>query len=119
MKSSEASMKTEIKEFTKVCRLDDLKDSEGKRFIINDVEVAVFKLNSEVFAVSNVCTHQHFNLIYDGFVEDECVICPVHGWKFDLKTGNKDSVSRGLASYPVEIADDYVYVKVNRNQLSW
>ena len=51
------------------------------------VEIAVFKIDSKVFALSNICPHQHTALIYDGFVEDGCVVCPAHGWKFNLRTG--------------------------------
>ena len=41
--------------------------------------------------MSNICPHQQTRLIYDGFVEDEFVVCPAHGWKFNLGTGKKDT----------------------------
>ena len=73
--------------FTKICKVSELKENQGKRFLINDVDIAVFKVNEEVFVLSNICPHQHTSLIYDGFVEDDCVVCPAHGWMFNLKTG--------------------------------
>ena len=119
MKSSDHSRQLEDEGFTFICSIEDLIESIGKKFIINDTEIAVFKINSEVFAVSNICPHQQTHLIFDGFIEDEFVVCPAHGWKFNLRTGKKDSGSNGLQVYPVEIVDDKVYVKVLPRQMRW
>jgi nitrite reductase/ring-hydroxylating ferredoxin subunit len=119
MKNSDHLKKLEDEGFTFLSSISDLQKGIGKKFIVNDTEIAVFKINSEVFAVSNICPHQQTHLIYDGFVEDEFVVCPAHGWKFNLKTGKKDSGSNGLDSYPVEIIDSQVYVKVHPKNLRW
>jgi NAD(P)H-dependent nitrite reductase small subunit len=108
-----------VEGFEYICNLDELQENVGRRLIVNDIEVAVFRINSEVFAVSNICPHQQTHLIYDGFIEDEFVVCPAHGWKFNLKTGKKDSGSNGLQVYPVEVVDGKVYVKVTFKELKW
>jgi len=105
--------------FQYLCSIEELKEYLGRRFLVNDVEIAVFKINNEVFAVSNICPHQQSHLIYDGFIEDEFVICPAHGWKFNLRTGKKNTGSNGLQVYPVEIIDDKVFVKVIPRQMQW
>jgi nitrite reductase/ring-hydroxylating ferredoxin subunit len=119
MKNSDHLNKLESDGFSFLCSVNDLQESVGKKFIVNDAEIAVFKINSEVFAVSNICPHQQTHLIYDGFVEDKFVICPAHGWKFNLRTGKKDSGSNGLDSYPVEIIDSQVFVKVHQKNYGW
>ena len=63
------------------------------------------KLEQKIFAVSNVCPHQQAAKIYEGFVEDEFVVCPLHGWKFKLKNGKLASGSRGLDTYPIKNID--------------
>ena len=105
--------------FTKICSVHDIEENKGKRFIINETEIAVFKTNGNIFALSNICPHQQTALIYDGFIEDGCVVCPAHGWKFDLRTGNKKSGSRGLDSYEVKIVDEIIYVKVVPKRFNW
>lgn len=112
-------MNFEKEGFQYLCSIEELKEYLGRRFLVNDVEIAVFKINNEVFAVSNICPHQQSHLIYDGFIEDEFVICPAHGWKFNLRTGKKNTGSNGLQVYPVEIVDDKVYVKVLSKQMQW
>lgn len=105
--------------FQYLCSIKDLKENIGRRFIVSDVEIAVFKINNEVFALSNICPHQQTHLIYDGFIEEEFVICPAHGWKFNLRTGKKSTGSNGLDSYPVRVIDDKVYVKVHPKKINW
>jgi nitrite reductase/ring-hydroxylating ferredoxin subunit len=109
-----------IKEgYTKLCGFHELKEGYGKRFIVDEKEIAVFKIKNEVFALSNICPHQHTALIYEGFIENEYVVCPVHGWMFNLKTGKQPKRQRGLDSFPVLIIDDEVYVKVFKKEYKW
>ena len=119
MKSSCHLKNLEDEGYTFICSLNELKESIGRKFLINDIEIAVFKINSEVFAMSNICPHQQSHLIYDGFVEDEFVVCPAHGWKFNLRTGKKDSGSNGLQVYNVEVVDNEIYVKVIPRLFKW
>lgn len=106
-------------DFIYICSIEDLQENIGRRFLVNDIEIAVFKINNEVFALSNICPHQQTHLIYDGFVEEEYVVCPAHGWKFNLRSGKKDFGSNGLQVYPVKIVDDKVYVKVHSKKINW
>jgi len=105
--------------FRRLCRIDELKDRQGRRFIVDETEVAVFKIDGVVYALSNNCPHQHTTLIYDGFIEDDCVVCPVHGWKFNLETGKQPAGQNGLDSFPVIVSEGEVYVKVFKKELKW
>ncbi len=109
----------ELTGFTKICKIDQLKEFEGKRFIVDEIEIALIKKGSEVYAISNICPHQHSALIYDGFIEEGYVVCPAHGWMFDLKTGKLPSGSKGLDTYEVKISDNDVYVKVTQKNWNW
>lgn len=105
--------------YLKICKIADLNEKQGKRFLVNDVDIAVFKVDDEIFVLNNVCPHQHTALIYDGFIEDGCVVCPAHGWMFNLKTGRQPTGVRGLDSFPVRIIDDEVYALVKPKELKW
>ncbi|HKB86550.1 MAG TPA: Rieske (2Fe-2S) protein [Ignavibacteriaceae bacterium] len=105
--------------FFKVCRTTDLVNNSGKRFIVDDVDVALFKVDDKIYALSNICPHQHSPLIYDGFLEDGCVVCPAHGWIFSLETGKTPTGQRGLSSFEVRIEDGYVFVKAFKKVLKW
>ncbi len=105
--------------FTLICSISELNENVGRKFIVGDIEIALFKISNEVFALSNICPHQQTHLIYDGFIEDEFVVCPAHGWKFNLRTGKKDSGSNGLQIFPVEVIDENVFVKVTPKETKW
>jgi nitrite reductase/ring-hydroxylating ferredoxin subunit len=105
--------------YTKICKVSELKEGQGKRFLVKDIDVALFKVDGEVYALNNICPHQHTALIYDGYIEEDCVVCPAHGWMFNLKTGKQPTGAKGLDSYPVKIIDGEVFARVNAKELKW
>jgi nitrite reductase/ring-hydroxylating ferredoxin subunit len=106
-------------DFEYLCEVNILKDSIGQRFYINDVDVAVFKVGEKIFAVSNICPHQHAPQIYEGFIENECVVCPLHGWIFRLDNGNLFGGSKGLDVFETKIIDGKIFIKVFKKEFNW
>lgn len=51
-----------------------------------EAEVALFRVNGDLFAMENVCPHAGASL-HDGWMQDGVVVCPWHGWGFDARTG--------------------------------
>ena len=91
------------KDYFFVCHVDELEELKGKRFYINDTDIAVFKVENKIYVISNICPHQQAPSIYEGLIEDNCVICPLHGWTFKLSNGKLNNGARGLKLYPVKI----------------
>ncbi len=112
-------MNDETNGFIFACLISDLKENIGQRFYLNDVDVAIFKVNGKIYAVSNICPHQHTAQIYEGFVEKGCVFCPLHGWMFSLDTGNLFGGSKGLDVYETKIIDEKIYVKAEDKKWNW
>lgn len=46
-------------------------------------------VDGEVYAIEDACNHAGASLA-EGWVEGRCVICPMHAYAFDLKTGHLD-----------------------------
>ena len=105
--------------FTRICTINDLKEGEGKRFFSEDKDIALFKIKGEVFALSNQCPHLHTTQIYDGFIEDGCIVCPIHGWMFNLRTGKTTEGGRGLISYETKIIGNDIYVRLKDQEWNW
>jgi len=66
--------------------LDRIPLGEGRTFNLGGREVAVFRTRAGVFATDAMCPHKTGRLA-DGLVGDGKVICPLHGFKFALATG--------------------------------
>ncbi len=73
---------------------------EGRVVHIEDREIALFNLADGFAAIENKCPHSGAPLC-DGIVSGEAVVCPLHGWRISLKTGQ---VLRGdLNAAPVQV----------------
>ena len=93
--------------------LKDLpKNGRGIKVTVNGEEVAVFRVAREIFAVSNVCPHQHFSRIHEGMIEGAVVTCPMHGWSFDLRSGACVNGSGSLRQYKVTPHEDEIIVEL-------
>jgi nitrite reductase/ring-hydroxylating ferredoxin subunit len=106
-------------DFTKVCKYSELKEKIGQRFLVNETDIAVFKVDGKIYALSNICLHQKAQIICDGFIEDGTVTCPAHGWQYDLATGRIANGINGLDSYEVKLEGNDVFVKVIRKNFQW
>lgn len=100
--------------FVKICRADKLIPNRGTCFRLDDEnEAAVFRIGDEVFAVDNVCPHNHIPEIYNGHIEGRTVSCPVHGFTFSLETGEQPTgFGCRLRTFKVKIEEGFVYVEI-------
>lgn len=112
-------MNTDLHNFTFACLLSEIPSDKGMKVIINDEEVALFKVKNVVYALSNVCPHQHRSIICDGFIEDEFIVCPAHGWKFRLEDGSQPDKRKGIRSFETKIVEGSVYIKITKSGFNW
>jgi nitrite reductase (NADH) small subunit len=70
----------------RIGRADDVPPFEGRRVTVAGRRIAVFRLRERFAAVDADCPHRGGPLS-DGLVAEGCVTCPLHGWRFDLRTG--------------------------------
>ena len=67
--------------------IDQIPLGEARVFRVEGRDIAVFRLRSgEVFATSAVCPHRGGPLA-DGLIGGHSLICPLHGFLFDLRSG--------------------------------
>lgn len=48
--------------------------------------VAVTRVDGRVYAVEDACNHAGASLA-EGWLEERCIVCPMHGYVFDLASG--------------------------------
>lgn len=82
----------------------------GATFFVNDVEVAVFRADGDLYAIEGRCPHKGASL-GDGALDGCVVTCPWHDWKFDLKTGESPTnPSSSVAVLGVQVADGSIQI---------
>lgn len=70
----------------KVLEVLDLPRGRGVLVSVNGRDVALFRRGGEILAIGNDCPHQGGSLC-DGWLEGDIVVCPLHGWEFDVRSG--------------------------------
>ena len=67
----------------------------------------------EVYALSDICSHE-LAFLHEGAVIDGQIECPLHGARFDLRTGEAKSLpaTEPVRAYPVRVKDGVIEVEV-------
>ncbi len=81
-------------------------EHQGKHYLLANVE-------GTIYAVDDMCTHEDASL-YKGSLHDDCVKCPLHGSRFELKTGKAldEPAEDDLNTYAVRIDGDKILVAI-------
>lgn len=107
-------------QMTAVGSLEDIPLGEGRAYAVEGKQVAVFRLrDGSVRALQAVCPHRGGPLA-DGLLDDAVVVCPLHGFTFDLLTGAEvANDGAGVCTYTVTVdADGTVLVGTNNLEAS-
>jgi nitrite reductase (NADH) small subunit len=99
--------------FIEICHTSEIFEGLGKNFQLDDeTEIALFKVKGGIYALDNVCPHNHIPLMSQGNIDNMYVACPVHGFKYNLLTG-KQPMESGcpIRTFEVKILNDIIFVK--------
>ena len=69
-----------------IIKSQELAEGSAKLVRARGEEMAVFKNNGQLYGIQNICPHEGGQLC-NGWIEGGEVVCPLHRYKFDLKTG--------------------------------
>ena len=90
---------------------------DGKRIFIeiDDEYIIIINIDGNYLAIADLCSHDNGPLD-DGEVEGHCIICPRHGARFDLKTGDAVTLPavHGIPSFPVRIKDGNIEIGLKK-----
>jgi 3-phenylpropionate/trans-cinnamate dioxygenase ferredoxin component len=93
-----------ILEFVEIVPVDQLSPGERLFVELGGTSIVLFNLAGKLFALGDVCSHDN-GPVGDGEIEDDQIICPRHGARFDIRTGKVKSLPalRDIPSYPVRV----------------
>ena len=96
----------------KACEVKELSDGCGKLVTVQGKPLALFRLGERIVAVDAECPHEGGPL-QDGTIENGCVVCPWHNYKFELAGGRCDvEPDLKVGTYPTSVEGDDVFVEV-------
>jgi nitrite reductase (NADH) small subunit len=115
----------------RVCPLSDIPEPGGVMVDVGDREIGVFRHEQQLYAYDNRCIHQGGPVCSGELVgatrrrlgaggeeigelldpHEMRLVCPWHGWEYDLATGEAaHDRRRRLRRFPVIVEDGVVYV---------
>ena len=97
--------------FEVVLHKDALKPGQVIEIIVAGKAIAVSNVDGEYYACTNTCPHMEGPL-GEGKLNGHILTCPYHGWQFDVRSGQCQTVDETIATFEVEIVDNAVCVEV-------
>jgi 3-phenylpropionate/trans-cinnamate dioxygenase ferredoxin component len=71
-----------------LCALDEIAPGSARRFDVGRHRIAVVRIDDDVYAIGDTCTHQNISLSEgDVDTEERSIECWKHGSEFSLETG--------------------------------
>ena len=111
--------------WTQITRVDSIPLREGRAVDLGDREVAIFNLGDRFAAIDAQCPHRGGPLcdgivtscgpsLADGPLQGHAVVCPLHGWKINLDSGDviRPEVSVRVETYDVRVIAGVIEVDV-------
>jgi len=94
-----------------ITALDQLPKDRGVRVKVGDRRIAMFRVDDDVYAIGDVCSHAEASLA-EGEVWDGAVECPRHGSEFNLETGVPSSLpaTKSVPTYEVSVEKGTVFI---------
>lgn len=99
--------------YTTLCKQKNLLEGDMADFVVEGKEVLVIWPEGEKLrAYHGICPHQQVPLKHGQF-NGRIVVCPMHQWVFDAKSGRGlQPQGCALSEYPLRIEDGMVQVDV-------
>jgi 3-phenylpropionate/trans-cinnamate dioxygenase ferredoxin subunit len=95
--------------------LDDLAPGTARQVIVGEHRIAVVRIDDDVYAIGDVCSHQDISLS-EGEVlcEERSIECWKHGSAFSLETGEPESLpaTRPVPVYDARVVDGQIEVVI-------
>jgi naphthalene 1,2-dioxygenase system ferredoxin subunit len=101
-------------QWIETCNIGEIPEDDVIGVQVQGREIAFYRVDGNVFATDNVCTHGHARLC-DGFLEGHEIECPLHQGRFDVRNGKAmcEPLTEDIRTYPIRIQDGKVFVALS------
>ena len=72
-------------------------------------DVAIYNVNGEYYATENSCPHRGARLT-EGALCGHVIECGLHGWQFDVRSGECLTVPEKIRTYSILVEDDLIKI---------
>ncbi|WP_026950596.1 Rieske (2Fe-2S) protein [Algoriphagus mannitolivorans] len=110
-----------MKEFTLGTKAEDIlrlfPEGRVKKVLLGQVEIGILRKGNSFFGFELFCPHRGASLLTAFTNSSGELICPLHEYRFDLKTGQVKSGScRDLKTYSCKLTEHGLVISIPENQ---
>ena len=97
-----------------IAKTSALSNGERLTIHINGMDILVLNVDKQLYAIEDVCTHDGGD-IAEGTVEQCQIVCPRHGARFCLKTGDVISppAYEALRRFPLRVTNNMIQIDID------
>jgi 3-phenylpropionate/trans-cinnamate dioxygenase ferredoxin subunit len=100
-----------VSEFVKVAAVADIPEGGLLEVEVAGRQVVLARVDDAIHALDGICSHAEAKLA-EGSLFEECLMCPVHGGEFDVRSGEAITLPAvdPIAVHEVRVDAGDVYV---------
>ena len=98
----------------RVAALADVPPGQPTLVEVEGVRIVLSRVGDAVYACGDLCAHRGGRLS-EGRLSGVRLACPLHGWMYDVRTGQcvfPPGRGASVPSWPARVRDDAVYVEL-------
>lgn len=96
----------------RIAPVDDFVEGQMRACTVAGVRIVVCRSHGRFHAFADNCPHRNAPLAQGNFV-DGCIVCPWHGWEFNVERGALDyNPDIALCRYAVHVDDGALWIEL-------
>lgn len=109
----------DILQWNDVGSIESFSVDEPVQVVVESQPIAVFRKDDGWYALHDLCSHGHARLS-EGFVDGDCVECPLHQGLIDIRTGQPCSapITDPVRTYPIRTEAGRVQIAAQAVQIA-
>ena len=103
--------------FSSSIKENELAEGKMKAVRVRGKAILLIRQEGQVFALSNQCPHAGCTF-QSGILSGYLVMCPCHGWKFDIRNGQyTENPKTTLQIYRCKVEDGKIFIEIGKPKL--
>jgi 3-phenylpropionate/trans-cinnamate dioxygenase ferredoxin subunit len=102
--------------FVEIAPVDKLPAGERLFVDVSGKSIVIFNLAGKLYAIGDVCSHDN-GPVGDGDINENEIICPRHGARFEIRTGKATSLPAivDIPAYPLRVENGMIVLGIPIN----
>lgn len=97
--------------YIKAANIQAIDPGQMLKIKVGDKNILLANIDGNIYAIDDQCSHEDASL-YNGALKGNCVECPLHGSRFNVKTGEPLELpaTEAIKTYAVKIENNEILI---------